>query len=831
MRYQYNQTKPDTAYKIKVSTIRSGRVSGSSSTTVTTDAAKYSNKGTNVRLYLPKPPDNAFSAAIMFNDKTLFQVLNGDIDGSPVTEDGVTVDLTGTDTQLTINSLTTTHAGYYFTKVVSGNTILGGKLLVVTDSPTKPTITASQPSPVVGTSVTLGCSSTSRTKPDNHGLVFTSSWKLNGSLFTNDRFDVSGTSLIIDPVRLRDRYNAYTCTTMENRPGYSGSPSEDSEEYLLTPLYGPQFVDIEGADGRSPLIIGDVFGPVVCNTDCNPACLMEWRRGGVLLQLPQTSDNQLVLRDSQLPRTREVTYTCNARVPTNAGFIAPAIERNVSVQVYFAPRITNMTYLDEKDFVHPITTGDDIRIPETFSLALDVAVDSNPDPDVTLFHGQQRIVNGGRTLGKYEVVVENLQCNHTGMYRVSASNIVTRDRSDKDPDEKQFELHVSCSPRRLGFVSGIIGLAGKKGQTIPVNVTVIANPKPTAQWSDGVRVIPNIANNEYTHIVRGTVQINSVPEDYRQYHVNITNGVGDALTVTFQIRPEDVPDSPVDFKASVIGSNTVTVTWTSGFDGGNPQLFHVDVMSEGQEWMINRVNITDIGTGAMMVHTLDGLNPSTEYFIRLNVSNRIGRGNSSVISVQTIALPPPPSSQSTVVVTIVVIVIVILVGVVAIIGFLIVKQRRIKQGRAVNHNVITDKGTDNSVYAVVTKAPKGGSAARNQVEIAGPSEEYAVVSKPKKGGAAKVINSTTSPTDEYAVVSKPPKGHEEMIYENSELSNSRQPASNAGPSRTVNQDGLIYIDVEIKQQPGQNRGVIHGAEDRTQYALVDFSKSGPVITE
>ncbi|XP_033731727.1 uncharacterized protein LOC117321404, partial [Pecten maximus] len=295
--------------------------------------AIYKEKGAQVRLILPKPPDKSIST-IYFNVTPLSTYSYGEADGNNH-NNGVTVELTSTNTELTIDSLEVKHAGYYYTKIQSGNKILGGKFLVITDSPTKPNITPSSQSPIIDSSVTLGCSSSSRSKPDNHGLVLTSTWKLNGTEVSDDRFSVQGTSLVINSVRLRDKYNQYTCVTMETGQEYSGPPSEESQEFQLTPLYGPQFIKIEGAEGRSTLILGDAYGPVVCRTDCNPSCLMEWWRQGTLLISPQTTtNNQLELKDSSVPRTKKLTYTCEARVPSDAGFTAQKMTKTITVEVY-----------------------------------------------------------------------------------------------------------------------------------------------------------------------------------------------------------------------------------------------------------------------------------------------------------------------------------------------------------------------------------------------------------------------------------------------------------------------------------------------------------------
>ncbi|XP_033726361.1 nephrin-like isoform X2 [Pecten maximus] len=589
---------------------------------------------------LPKPPYKELST-IEFDKDRLFEFYD-EKDGYNKTKDDVTVTLTSTNAELTINSLDMAHAGYYYSKQISGGEILGGYLLAVTFLPTAPQITPSSQFPITDSSVTLWCSSSSRSKPDNHGLVLTSTWELNGTELNSGRFSFQGTSLVINPVLMRDKYNRYTCLTLETGHGHSGRTSEPSREFRLTPRYGPQFITIEGAKGRSTLIWGDVYGPVVCKTDCNPPCAMGWRRQGTSLISPQrTTNNQLELRDSNVPRTREVTYTCEAGVLADAGFPALTVTKNMTVEVYFPPNVTSLRYLDEADTYQPVGTSD-IRIAEGFSLVLSVDVVSNPNSSVILMRNHKTVAMGtvSDNGGRYEVALKNLQCNDTGRYGVRATNFVTQIRSNVNPEMRQFGLQVSCVPRRLGSTNHGIGLAGRKDQTISVNITVIANPAPTGQWSDGVRSHSVLQNNNYTYTVRGNVQVRSV-NDYRKYHVNITNGIQGALRVTFQIRPEDVPDRPVNFSVSDVGSDNVRVMWTPGFDGGNPQQFHVDIMAVGKEWVTDTLNISDEGQGVPMTHTLEGLAPSTDYIIRLNVSNKIGKGNSSEISVRTVGVPVP----------------------------------------------------------------------------------------------------------------------------------------------------------------------------------------------
>ena len=88
---------------------------------------------------------------------------------------------------------------------------------------------------------------------------------------------------------------------------------------------------IDGAEGRSIIIRGDIYGPVVCRTDCVPDCRLEWRRQGQrFISSRPTSNNELEMVDGFLPIQRQITYTCLV----TSGFTTQTLERNLTVEVY-----------------------------------------------------------------------------------------------------------------------------------------------------------------------------------------------------------------------------------------------------------------------------------------------------------------------------------------------------------------------------------------------------------------------------------------------------------------------------------------------------------------
>ncbi|XP_060064912.1 uncharacterized protein LOC132545251 [Ylistrum balloti] len=203
--------------------------------------------------------------------------------------------------------------------------------------------------------------------------------------------------------------------------------------------------------------------------------------------------------------------------------------------------ISGLSYLDSGRY-NLVRTGF-IWYTERSSLVLIADIDTNPDAEVALLRNKTTVATGVKTsFGKYAVVLKKLQCNHTGMYHVRASNAMTKTQRNTEPSLRQFELQVKCSPRRENGKNRVIEVTGETGQTTLLNVSVIANPMPTVEWSADVTSLPILRDNKYMFTLRGEVMVNET-SDFRKFHVNVTNEAGGLLIVTFKIRSE-VPVMP-----------------------------------------------------------------------------------------------------------------------------------------------------------------------------------------------------------------------------------------------------------------------------------------------
>ncbi|XP_052692725.1 uncharacterized protein LOC128171002 [Crassostrea angulata] len=186
-------------------------------------------------------------------------------------------------------------------------------------------------------------------------------------------------------------------------------------------------------------------------------------------------------------------------------------------------------------------------------------------------------------------------------------------------------------------------------------------------------------------------------------------------------------------------------------------------------------------------------------------------------------------------------------------------------------NEITQDGTE--MYAVVDKSKTSNNKMKDKTGTSGATKDdyghnrnstsgmYAAVDKslPKQNKLEATISTKYSTdkkedeshhgTETYAVVDKSimKKGGESTTKtklvktKKSKEKNRGKKGSleekNVSPvgSRKTNDEGLIYIDVDFTNKPESSdtnqKPVIHGEEDRTEYTFVDFSKKASPTPE
>ncbi|XP_067656774.1 cell adhesion molecule 4-like [Haliotis asinina] len=171
--------------------------------------------------------------------------------------------------RFTIYNVTVQDAGTYYCQGSNEENVTGCRqVVVVVQKPATPTITKPD-SPVSGESVTLTCSSSSRSLPPDHPpLNMTYIWMRDGVLLeSGDESPTGGDEMAIPHVSRENHGDNYSCQAVEG-----GLESDWSHEHVLDVLYGPDQILFEGTrevEEGKPLT-------VICSVDCNPACTVTW---------------------------------------------------------------------------------------------------------------------------------------------------------------------------------------------------------------------------------------------------------------------------------------------------------------------------------------------------------------------------------------------------------------------------------------------------------------------------------------------------------------------------------------------------------------------------
>ncbi|XP_076438582.1 hemicentin-2-like [Babylonia areolata] len=185
----------------------------------------------------------------------------------------------------------------------------GSAILIVPDVPSKPTIAVLTDTIIVGNDVVVECQSSSNSAPKvNDVLRLVYNLKENGRLALENPTQVSRFKISsITKAKKGFRYScvAYEVNTQNNQ--LTGLASQDSEPYVMNPLYPPETPVLTPPDGSYAVSSGDVIPDVKCTSDCNPPCNYNWFKGVQIFQSGAT------LSLGSVDKTDAGNYFCRAR--------------------------------------------------------------------------------------------------------------------------------------------------------------------------------------------------------------------------------------------------------------------------------------------------------------------------------------------------------------------------------------------------------------------------------------------------------------------------------------------------------------------------------------
>ncbi|XP_065933069.1 hemicentin-1-like isoform X2 [Magallana gigas] len=698
-----------------------------------------------------------------------------------------------------------------------------------------------------------------------------SSTTFNWTKDDNPGFKQSGAILELDNIQ-RNSSGTYRCTA-ENT--YSnGEKGSDSQHIVVNILYPPLVNALSDRD-----IIEEGNLSVTCNaTPGNPSSITYFwtkvdnsglRQNGATLQLHKIkrsssgtyrctaensysneekgSDSQSMSVNVLFPPTvsalsrqdikegRNLSVTCTATKgnPDSTTFYWTKVDNSVfrqnetTLQLYNIQRNSSGTYrctaennyntgekgTDSQSMVVDVLYQPTIQhkplqfVNESDTVKLTREISSNPSSNAS-WYDKIRLLKSEPSVMTTTLDIKNATCTDTKNFTLVVQNNVGNDTA-------LVGLIVNCKPRsyKTNFTLGVTDTTGIDFSTI-----VIAYPEPSIELehengtvSDQMMKIinRNAVNNFTIQISQAVVNLS----DFGVYHLKLRNSYGN-FKVIINVIPQRKPNVPVSIEI-VCEETRAKVQWKSSFNGGDPQLFTV-IASSGQQ----SNNISDRGENVFHSTFVQHLQPSTMYVFYVSAQNSHGIISSEKKSCTTLAEKQAGKSQ------------------------------RFENDLVENESVDDDGLKDNILYvsadpkenekheaAVYAAVNKKNSMSNNNSNV------YAEVKKNgMKGVKEGALYSDVKPKkgffkkDGKVKKEKRQKRKQEVadVYENSDdiamtanpdtvYSNTNQNNDSAKEQRGYkNKDGLLYVEVKFDTKTEERNPVIHGDDEKTDYATVEF---------
>lgn len=536
-------------------------------------------------------------------------------------------------------------------------------------------------------------------------------------------------------------------------------------------------------------------------------------------------DSQSTYTISNISRSDAGLYSCYANNSAGASEAA-----TIDINVQYKPRI-----------VHKPTT----TVNESDEIILTRTIVSNPLSDVYWINGTT-VLDMQTSVEIAKFTRRTALCTDTTNLTLVAINGVEENAT------ANVELIVNCKPQsyKTNFTLGVTDTTGIDFSTI-----IIAYPEPVIEleYENGtvpdqmMRSIFSNAVNNFTIRIRQAYVNQS---DFGVYHLKVRNLFGE-ITMIVNVIPQRKPNMPKNIKI-VCEATRAEVKWKSSFNGGDSQLFTV-FASNGQQ----SDKISDKGENLIHSTFVQHLQPSTMYVFYVSGQNSHGRISSENISCTTLSessdkLPIIVGSAAAggLTIAIVVIVVILLFRRYTSTEDQAGKSQRFENDLVENESVDDDGLKDNILYvsadqrenekhevAVYAAVNKKDPTSNNNCNI------YAEVKKNETKGVKEGANqSDVKPKkgffkkDGKVKKEKRQKRKQEVadVYENSDdiamttnpdnvYSNANHNNDSAKQQRGYkNKDGLLYVEVKFDTKTEESNPVIHGDDEKTDYATVEF---------
>ncbi|XP_059607885.1 nephrin isoform X2 [Phlebotomus argentipes] len=358
-----------------------------------------------------------------------------------------------------------------------------------------------------------------------------------------------------------------------------------------------------------------------------------WTKDGVPILNTANGMDRIIsegpmLNITKLSRGDAGTYTCEAVNSQGSAMI------NISVIVEYG---TTITSISENVVVNP---GEDAM--------LSCTVEGKP---LTLEHVRWERLNYDMTIKTSTTFVnatsylhiKNAQREDVGNFRCIADNRVANPTSRDVLLIVKFAPEIDKSPPLLRAATG----AGERGR-LPCRVE--ASPRPTFVWArSGQQLNVNQSSKYFVELKQlDSITYESIlliervtPSDYGQYECVVQNELGDTKE-NVRLDITSPPDTPINLTVVNVTHDSVTMTWTPGFDGGMKASYRIRFREANSE----HYRYEDGLPGVHKI-TINGLRMNTMYLFSIMASNALGSSKYMPDLVKAKTKEVPPSSKST----------------------------------------------------------------------------------------------------------------------------------------------------------------------------------------
>ncbi|XP_061170084.1 sialoadhesin-like [Saccostrea echinata] len=459
------------------------------------------------------------------------------------------------------------------------------------------------------------------------------------------------------------------------------------------------------------------------------------------------------------------------------------------------------------------------------SVYLNFSIDSFPPSNVEVVHRGKILKYDTNVTGSKSYQIEVTSCLDEGDYIVNAKN-------DAGSADYLNRVTVKCSPMILTY-SNVSNKGFKIGDPMNLMTTFIANPAADVSWSFTSYKSRNVSQKVEKNLIHNEEKVTSIIVDklhvdnFGIYQLTLVNDIGNK-TISFSIRGP--PHSPTELSLDCL--STAFLEWKPGFDGGMDQSFLVEYTTNiSSPWLPQPLlSITSKDNDRLSTYvTL--MNPNARYFFRVVSENVFGKVISNTIvncTVQAVGNENSFISHQAIagisggtILLLMAIIVLVLFGV----------------NRYKIHN---RKGHKARTQNAAQEEDCGMGMIENTLYISGDNLKATTISS-SDHPQNNTVN-TESGNDVYSVVKKTEKIEPDIpVY--AEVCKSRpvknKPAIKKKPSKktknikgkTVNKDGLVYADIDLKGTTSNGKSVIHGSDNKTLYVDIDFNQHADPLPE